>query len=227
MYYLIAGIVLLVFYILAVLFIKTKVNQNKVLDVLFPVSIFLIYLFCLSRIYLDVGFSDWNFQNSLPTANVSPFMFSTVLIICILPSDIKKYARTLISLLAFGMVIAGMITMIFNYLRDYKFHLNIFLDSFVHILISLYGVYLLKTKQIYKETKKQMISGAVIVVVALIMLSLNLIFSTSFFGLSFTGSHNIYNVVVCKSAALSMVIYFIGLIVVLVSGMLYQKILKN
>ena len=90
MYYLIVGIMLLVFYILAVLFLRTKINQNKLLDILFPVSIFLIYLFYLTRIFLDVGFSDWNFQNALPTANVSPFMFSTVLIICILTSDIKK-----------------------------------------------------------------------------------------------------------------------------------------
>ena len=108
--------------------------------------------------------------------------------------------------------------------RNYKFHLTIFCDTLAHFLLSLFGIYLIKTKQIELTKKMVTISSLFIVVVAIIMLILNLIFKTSFFGLNLYGNHNIYNMVLVKNKYLSTLIYFVGLNLVLIIGYFYQKI---
>ena len=52
---------------------------------------------------------------------------------------------------------------------------------------------------------------------------LNLIFDTSFFGLSLRGKHNIYNNVIVDNSYLSAAIYYAGLIFVLLMGYLVSK----
>ena len=47
-------------------------------NLLFMGLVYIPYLLLSWTIYRDVGFQDWNFQNTLPTANVSPFMISTM-----------------------------------------------------------------------------------------------------------------------------------------------------
>ena len=171
-----------------------KYNKKyKLVNSVFSVTIFLLYLFCLVSIYLDVGFYDWNFQNALPTGNVSPFMYTLVFISLVLPQNIKKYVFSLVGLLSFPMLCAGLISCIGYIIRDYTFHLTIFLDAFIHVLLSIFGVYLAKSKQIdFKNNKVLIISGGLILLVANIMIILNLIFKTAFFGLSMYGDHYIY-----------------------------------
>lgn len=224
--YLAFTIILIVAYILGIIGIK-YIKKNKYCDIVIPITIFITYLYCVVTIYLKSGFKDWNFKNAMPTANVSPFMFFSILIICILPKNIKKYGFTLISLLSVGMVVAGMITMIFNHLRSYTFYLHFALDSIAHLLLSLYGIYLFKTDQTFKNIKNNIFSGLVIVSVAVIMLIINLIFKTSFFGLSLYGNHNIYNIVVCNNGVLSAIIYFNGLMLVLLIGYLFRIFLSR
>jgi hypothetical protein len=59
------------------------------------------------------------------------------------------------------------------------------------------------------------------------MLVLNAIFKTAFFWLSLYGAHSIYNVVICKSSILSAILYFMGLMFVLLFGYFYQKFLEE
>ena len=224
MWYLVSFFILTILYVFGIFLIK-YINKNRMINMLIPVMIFSLYLVCLVYLFFKVGVHDWNFKNVLPTANISPFMFSLIVLIPMLPNHIKKHLNTLVSSLALGMFVAGSLTLLFNAWRDYNFYWNFFLDSFIHILFSLYGIYLYKTEQVFYEKKKQVLSSSIIVCVAVIMLILNLIFETSFFGLSLYGNHNIYNIVVCKNSILSAVIYFFGLICVLFFGLIYQKII--
>jgi hypothetical protein len=50
------------------------------------------------------------------------------------------------------------------------------------------------------------------------MMILNVIFDTAFFGLSLNGKHNIYNKVLVDNSYLSALLYYIGLLAVLVMG---------
>ena len=169
------------------------------------------YLNIVRYTYIDVGPYDWNFKNALPTANVSPFMFTTTIVMWIFPKSVRKYLLTLVSLLSFGMLVAGLGGCLDYVMRDYAFHWHIAFDCAAHVLISLWGVYLIKSGQVELTPKRAICGGSIIVGVAIIMLILNTIFKTSFFGLSVYGDHNIYNIRIFESGVVSILVYFIGL----------------
>ena len=225
-HYIFTALALFALYVAGVYALK-YCNNQKVMNVVFPLMIFIPYLYGVIAMYLDVGVKDWNFQNTLPTANVSPFTYCLALLTLVLPKKAKEYVFTLIALLSLGVLCAGMLTCIFNAMRDYAFHWTITLDSFAHVVLSLFGVYLIKSCQASLDIKKCLYSGGIIVGAAVLMLILNVIFHTAFFGLSLHGKHNIYNVVVCNNGYLSAFLYFTGLGVVLVTGYIYQRLLNR
>ena len=91
----------------------------------------------------------------------------------------------------------------------------------------MFGVYLVRSGQVELKVRNCIISGAIIVGVALCMLVLNCIFDTAFFGLSLTGKHNIYNNVLVENGAVSAAVYFAGLVLVLLLGAAYCKIFEK
>ncbi len=218
--YILSLIILLVAFGIAIFFI-TKLPAKKYVNAVFVASVTLPYVYCVLHILKTTSVTDWNFLNTLPTANVSPFIFCILPLCLILPR--KTYLLTLISLLSVGMFVAGTITCLFNFIRNYNFYLHFVIDTFSHYALSLFGIYLVKSKQVKLTTKNCLISGGIIFSVATIMLILNLIFDTAFFGLSLNGKHNIYNVVICKSSSLSALLYYVGLAGVLTIGYTAQK----
>ena len=226
MKYLIVFAVLLAIYIVGVLLSKYLAKYKNVVNILFVIAIFTSYFYVVRYMYYDVGPEDWNFKNTLPTANVSPFMFCLTPIILVMPKAIRKYLMTLVVLLSLGMVVAGLGGALGFVARNYKFHWHITMDCFAHILLSLWGVYLLKSGQVELTPQKALRGGAIIVSVALIMLVLNLIYHKAFFGLSLYGEHNIYNIRLFENGVVSIIIYFLGRGVVLCAGYFYQKVLN-
>ena len=59
------------------------------------------------------------------------------------------------------------------------------------------------------------------------MLIMNLIFDTSFFGLSLNGKHNIYNVVLVDSSFVSALLYYLGLLMIIILGYIYSMMFKD
>jgi hypothetical protein len=143
-----------------------------------------------------------------------------------MPKAIRKYLLTLVALLSFGMAVAGLGGALGFMLRNYKFHWHTTMDCLAHILISLWGVYIVKSGQVELTPKKAIRSGAIIVSVAFIMFVLNLIYHKAFFGLSLYGEHNIYNVRLFENGVVSAIAYFLGLCLVLSTGYFYQKIIN-
>ena len=222
--YLITVFVLLAVFIGGV--ITMKYFKNKTLtNVIFCSLTFICYFFVVLIAYIKNGPHDWNFTNTLPTANVSPFMFFVSPIIFILPKQIRKYFATLIALLVVGMILSPVITCIRNFAINYKFHASFLFDYFGHIIFALWGVYLYRTKQCDLDIKSSLIGGAIIITVALIMLVINVIFNQSFFGLSLNNKHSIYNMKLVDNSYLSALIYFTGLLVVLTIGYFVQKLI--
>lgn len=226
MLYVLTMVLLIVLYVAA--FLNMRHLRNTALwNAVFTILIFGFYLCVVTRAYLADGFYDWNFRNTLPTANVSPFMFTLVVVMHLLPKKIKKYFYLLISLLSVGMIISPMLGCIYNASINYKFHLHFVADFLAHVLISLWGVYLVKTGQVELSKRSCIISSLIIIGSAIGMLILNLIFDTSFFGLSLNGKHNIYNNVLTDNSYLSAALYFIGLCAVLGMGYLYSRIIAK
>ena len=224
--YIISIIFLLVFYVFAVANLK-RLKNTTLWNRIFSAVIFLCYLYVVIRVYHSVGFYDWNFQNTLPTANVSPFMFTLVGFILLIPTRIRKHLYLLISLLSVGMLLSSVFGCIYNASINYKFHLHFLSDYFAHIALSLWGVYLVKSRQVELTKKNVIASSGIMIGVAFTMLTLNVIFDTAFFGLSLNGKHNIYNNVLTKSSYLSALLYFFGLICVLGMGYGYSYLLSR
>ena len=204
-----------------------KIKRKRLFEILFPFCTFALYLCCVAYIAVDAGVEDWNFHNALPTANVSPFTYCLTAFIFVFPKPVRKYLYTLVALLSLGLLCAGAITCVFNILRSYAFHWQIAIDSLIHGGVSLFGVYLVKSGRVSLGGKTCLISGGVLLGIAAVMMGLNAILRTSFFGLSVHGEHNIYNVVVCQNGYLSAGLYFIGLCTVLAVGWLFQRLVNR
>lgn len=222
MTYLFTMLILFALYGAAVYAMK-YMDHDKKWNGLFTAAVFVPYVFLGMVIYLDVGFYDWNFQNVLPVANVSPFMFTLTFVSLFLPTKIRKIVYGLISLLSVGMIFSTVVNCVYNAQIHYKFHWHFVLDYVAHFALSAYGVYLVRSRQVDLKIQKCFASGALIVGAAMVMMVLNVIFDTAFFGLSLNGKHNIYNTVLVKSSYLSAVIYFVGLCLVLILGYLYSR----
>jgi len=204
-----------------------KFRNTSITNTIFIAISFICYIVLATIIYNDVGFYDWNFQNVLPTANVSPFMFFTLLIYLVLPKKIKKSWSVLISMLSFGMLAAAVLGCVYRAIIQYKFHFSFLLDYISHLSLSLLGVYLVKSKQITLNKKDCVLGGSLLIIVAFVMMSINILFGTAFFGLALNDKYNIYNMVLVSNCYLSALIYFIGLIFVLTLGCLYIIILNK
>ena len=222
MLYIITLCIFLILYVLTVSCMKYMKNI-KFFNLFFSAMVFIPYLLLLCAIYKHSGLYHWNFQNALPVANVSPFMFSCVPLILILPERTKKVAHLLISLLSVGMFLSSTLGCLQNAFSNRSFVPFFLWDYLAHFSLSLFGVYLIKSKQVEPNRKDCLLSSLMIIGAASAMMVLNLIFDTSFFGLSLTGKHNIYNQVLVKNSVVSALLYYIGLILVLLLGFLYSK----
>ena len=106
--YIISMFLLLLFYA-CVIFNMKHMKNTKLFNCIFSYVTFVCYLYVVIRTYLSVGFNDWNFKNTLPVANVSPFMFTVVGIIHFIPFKLKKHLYLLISLLSVGMLLSAVL----------------------------------------------------------------------------------------------------------------------
>lgn len=224
--YILALIALLVAYI-SVIFAMKYMKNTKLFNGLFVCIVAVCYLLVMLTVYLDVGFADWNFQNTLPTANVSPVMFCLTIFVLFLPKKARCYCLLLVTLLSVGMLASTIFGCIYNASIGYKFHFHFLLDYIAHVALSLWGIYLVKTNQVKVENKSCIVSMCMIFAYATLMLILNVIFDTAFFGLSLNGKHNIYNMVITSNSYLSALLYYAGLFVVLLAGMFLQKYMSK
>ena len=226
MFYIISLVILVTLYVL-MLCLQRKFKHTKLVNAIYCVSIFVLYVIAVINVYKRDGAQDWNFKNTLPYANVSPFMFCSMPLYFVLPKKVRKYYLTLISLLCVGMFLSPVFNLLRNAYIHYKFHFHFLLDYIAHFMLSLWGLYLVSSKQVELKKRDVLIGGSIIVMVVIIMLVLNIIFDTAFFGLSLNGKHNIYNVVLVNDSYLSALIYFAGLITVLITSFLLQYVLNK
>ena len=206
----------------------TRFFVNKLLTNIILVSITVaFYLVGVISSYIRNGPNDWNFLNTLPVANVSPFMFASCPLFFLLPGKARRYFGTLISLLTVGMLLSPTISCIHCFAIGYAFHWFFLSDYIAHIALAIFGVYLVYSKQVELRIKDALIGGSIVVDVAFTMLIINLCADTSFFGLSLRGKHNIYNQVIVENSYLSALIYFAGLAATLALGYLFQRSLEK
>ena len=160
-FYLLTGAAILLFFLLACKLIKAPLHP-RLGNFLFPCAIWVLYLLLLHSIYQDVGWADWNFQNAMPYANVSPFMFSVLPLLLCIPKALKQHFYLLVSLLSVGMIISPLCSCVYNAVIKYAFHPHFLLNYFAHLLIAIWGVYLYKARDTAPKKNNLLISYGII-----------------------------------------------------------------
>ena len=210
------------------LFLMKYARCVKALNLIFPAVVFALYLSLCIYVYMtDTDPGRWNFLNTLPVANISPFTFSIMPLLLILPKRAKEPIYLLISMMSVGMFFSTALGCIGNAVRSYNFHPHFLLDYMAHVVLAAYGVYLIRTGTAKFSIRNCLVSGSLIYGVAFVMLIMNVVFDKAFFGLSLNGKHNIYNMVLVENSYLSALIYFVGLGSVLALGALLCSFLSR
>ena len=210
------------------IYLMKYIRNIQLFNLIFIALVYIPYVCTCIIVYkTDTDLNRWNFLNTLPVANVSPFMFSIMPILLILPKKIREHVYLLISLLTVGMFFSAVFGCIGNAIRNYKFHFHFALDYLSHFSLAAFGIFLIRSKQVKLNGKNCIISGSIIFSVATIMLILNVIFDKAFFGLSLNGKHNIYNMVLVSNSYLSALIYYVGLACVLLLGLAVCKVFNT
>lgn len=177
-----------------------------------------------------VGFgteSRW-FDMIIPLGNFSPFLFTLTLIAVFLPKKYLQPYRAVVGFMCIGMMAAGYYNTVTRILSfDPWLYTCIVFDNFGHVLIGLYGIYIIKSNAVTYTKKTKLCVTSFVFSVALLMLILNAVFHTSFFGLNLYGKHNIYNLVLTNNSIISALIYFAGLCVVLAVGWHFTTVVQK
>lgn len=215
------------FYLFYVGYIVFKYKDKlpyKLTVVTFTLIIFIPHIFFILAFYYRYGIDNWNVQNLFPVANINPFMFVMAFVVLFLPKPIKNVFYLLTALLSFATILAGIsgCFIYFKLIPTYEFQISI--EWLSHLTMGLLGIYLILSKRVEFTVKNTLIASISIFGVALMMVVLNLIFDTSFFGLAFNGTHNIYNLIFIESPYLSALVYFVGLAGALFLGYWFLKL---
>lgn len=217
---------LLLIYALVALHIE-RLNSTRWVNLAFFLIIYVSYVAYVLWDLILVGPKSIYFYGVLLTANVSPFMFSILPLIYFSRGRLKRHLCLLVSLLSIGMLLSPVLNAITYAVCKYPFMPLPILDYVAHLSLSLWGIYLVKSGEVKPNRRDSIISASIIIGVALIMLLLNLVLDTSFFGLSLRGKHNIYGNVLVESSILSALIYFSGLTAVLLLGYAFLKCMRK
>lgn len=198
----------IVFYLIIKKRITINSTQRRVL--------FLFIAFCYILNILDkIMGSEINMKHLygvIPFGNYSPLIFTVCTIMVFLPEKWCRWFDYFMGIMWLPMLVASLHNSIsFTWSQGPFVYTCMIFDCISHGLIGLYGFYLLYNKAVVYDKKKMIILLSAIMLVPVIMLILNVVFDTSFFGLNLNGKHNIYNVVISNNSYVSAAIYFVGL----------------
>lgn len=217
---------LLVVYVTVISSMKRMTN-TKIVNLTFCSVTYLFYILYLLKLASNVGIHNYYFYESLATANVSPFMFSIMPLVYFSRGRLQKYLYALVSLLSVGMLLSPVLNAVIYAIKGNTFGIIFAWDYVAHLSLSLWGVYLVKSGQVELTRKNSLVGSMLIFGVCGVMVVLNLIFDTSFFGLSLRGKHHIYYNAITSNSYLSATIFFIGFAAVLALGYFYCKYLSG
>lgn len=171
--------------------------------------------------------SPW-FYDIVPFGNLSPLLFTLCFLCIFMPQKVRKYFYAIFSLMILGMIGAGFKNSVERVFRvEHDLYSCIIFDSIAHILIGLFGFYLLRNSIIEFDKKEKVFAISFVYVMPVLAFITNVIFHTRFFGFSIYGEHNIYNMRISSNGYISALVYFIGLTFIVIGGSHFIKLIKK
>ncbi len=160
-------------------------------------------------------------QSFLTFDNISPFIFTLIPLTYLLRERIREYAFSAIAFLHFGMLCAVLVSPEQAYLFSFLEEANLLYtaEALCHMLAALFGIYLIITKQVRADFKSWRRSVLFMYTVISYGVLLNLIFHKSFFGMDPYGGYSIYFLDIFGNFWITLLAYYLGVLVVLTVGM--------
>ena len=219
-----------------------------ILTVIYFITLFIMCLYrakinfnvCnIAFIIVDLlAFFAWNYAAYLygwidsgwmTLGNISPLMFTVILLTPFMKESIRNYAYSTISFLSVGMFFAMLITpehaYLFNFDQEATFYLTS--EAICHLICSLYGFFLIlcgKVKADFKHWLQALIFLYTFIGLGVV---LNFIFHKDFFGMDPYGNFRIYMIDIFGSFYATLFAYLAGVMVVLTVGMQVAKLLEH
>ena len=197
-------------------FYRSKINV-KLCNTIFIIADFLAYSAWNYAAYLK----GWLRGGWMTLGNISPLMFTLILLTPFMKDKVKDYVYSAIAFLSTGMFLA----MIISPEHDYIFNFNTeatFIyttEAVAHLVCALFGIYLVLSHQV-KPNFKSLVKGVVCTLSIITFgVILNFIFHTKNFGMDPYGSASIYMLDIFGSFRATLTAYYFGVVLVLIVGM--------
>ena len=159
--------------------------------------------------------------------NISPFIFTLIPFTYVLKDKLKEYAFAAIAFLHFGMLLAILVSPEHAYLFSFLEQANLpyTAETLCHMLAALFGIYLILTGQVkvnFKTWTKSVVFMYSVITYGVI---LNFIFHRSFFGMNPYKNYSIYFLDIFGNFWVTLIAYYLGVMVVLTLGMQVAQVL--
>lgn len=226
-------------------------HMMLMLGILTVIYFITLFIMCLYRTKINfkicntafiivdlVAFFAWNYAAYLygwlesgwmTLGNISPLMFTVILLIPFMKENIQTYAYSTISFLSVGMFFAMLITpehaYLFNFDQEATFYLTS--EAICHLICSLYGLFLILCGKVKADFKHWLQSLIFLYTFIGLGVVLNFIFHKDYFGMDPYGNYRIYMIDIFGSFYATLFAYLAGVMVVLTVGMQVAKLVEH
>ena len=177
----------------------------------------------------EQGWLDDGFET---LANISPMIFTVIPLTCFMNEKTKQYAYSAIAFLWVGMFLALFISPEQAYLSSFRTEASMVYtgEALCHMWASLFGIYLILTRQVKLNFQSWLRSLAFMYSVIAFGVFLNFFFQKSHFGMNPYGDYSIYFLDIFGSFEATLLAYLLGVLTVLTIGMevgyLFEKLIQ-
>ena len=212
------GVLAAVFFVSLTLlcFFHDQINV-KICNALFVIVDLLFYFIWNVGMYEE----GWLKGSFATLDNISPMIFTVIPLTVFMKDRIKDFAFSAIAFLWVGMFLALFISPEYTYLYNYRTEASLVYtgEALCHMLASLFGIYLILTKQVKLEFSTWIKSMIFLYSIILFGVCLNVLVHKSFFGMDPYGQYSIYFMDLFGTFEATLVAYLLGIMVVLTLGM--------
>ena len=208
--------------LLAICIYREKINI-KVGNVIFMIADLICFSFWTYSYYQMGGLKE----GFLTLGNISPLMFTVIVLLPFMKESVRSYAEATIAFLSVGMLLAFFISPEHAYLFSFKqeANLNYTAEAACHMICSLFGLYLIITKQVEPNFKGWIRSMIFIYSIITMAVGLNYIYHRDYFGMNPYGNYKIYMIDIFGSFEATLAAYYFGIMVVLLLGVQFGRLI--
>ena len=212
------GLVTLFYFVTLVLICLYRDKLSPKIGNLIFIAADVVFFFLWTYAYYLIGWLDRGF---ITLDNISPLMFTVMPLTYIVKDRIKDAAFSAIAFLNAGMFIAMLFSPEFAYLFSYRDEASFVYtcEALCHATCSLFGIYLILTRQVKITFKNWLRSIVFMLSVITFGVILNVVFHRSYFGMDPYNGASIYMFDLFGSFPATLCAYYFGVVAVLTIGL--------